>query len=285
MPTSKQRIEEQVDAMQLAEESFALYFDKLDTRLYRFFQKEIDSYPQSNGRLTPDYDYTDSLAKFDDLVLAFLINEDVLNYVNSGIKDFDTLRKNNIKLHNELNGLGLSKSQSDYVLNLQGQVILNNLTQESAIRTWFINPFKAALSVSVETGASVSTVKRFLDAWYKKEKQSGILSGVNSIPNFNQYAGQLARDAVFKTNNAINDSVREVFGAEKFRYVGGLVRDTRQFCRYLVKLDRLIEYSEVPEIAKRYPKGLMRPFTIDTFSHNCGGYNCRHQQFPIISSK
>lgn len=283
MPTDLQRIKAQAEAMQEAEFDFAQYFEQFDKKAYSFFQKELAKYPQENGRLNSDYDYTDSFARLDAYMLSFLINEDVLNYVNGGIKDFDNLRKENINLHNEINGLGLSKNQSDYVLNLQSQVIQYNLTTESAIRSWFINPFKAALSTAVETGASVSTMERFLQAWYKKEKQSGILSGVNSIPNFSQYAGQLARDAVFKTNNAVNDSVRAVFGAEKFRYVGSLVRDSRPFCRHLIKLDRLIAYEEVPKIASQYPQGLMKPFTIDTFSHNCGGYNCRHQQFPIIS--
>ena len=283
MPSKQESIDLQAERMDLSTDDFSKYFQKFDRDIYHFWLRELENYPKSDGRLASDYDYTDSFSTFDKLVLGLLVNSDVVKYVNSGIRDFDALRKDNIALHNELNGLGLSKNNSDYVLDLQGQIILNDLTTESALRTWFINPFKASLSTALETGASVATVRKFLDAWYKKESQSGILSGGRSIPQFEQYANQLARDAVFKTNNAMNNSVREVFGAEKFRYGGTLMKDSRGFCVYLKKLNRLIEYAEVPQAAKNYPQGLMKPFTIDTFSHNCGGYNCRHQQFPIVT--
>ena len=280
MANTLDRIEAQAESMQKSVDKFSRYFDSYDKRLAKWIENELKQYKQSNGRLQSDYDYTDSLRRLDQFVMYALINENVVSFINSGIKDFDKLRVANVNLHNELNGAGLTRNFHDYTLNAQSSVILDNFTQESAIRTWFVNPFKAALVTAVETGASVDTVKRFLKAWETQGVQSGIISGVNSIPNFSQYSGQLARDAVFKTNNAMNNSVRETLGLTSFRYVGGLMKDTRPFCRHLVQLNRVIEFSEVPKLGATYPQGLIKPFTIDTFCINAGGYNCLHQVFP-----
>jgi len=281
MANTEDRIDALTRKMDKIVDTYSRYFIQYDRKLAKFIESELKGYKQSDGRLDNDFDYTDSLRRLDEFTINLIVNKDVLAYINSGIKDFDTLRKANIQLHNEINGAGLTRNFHDYTLNLQSQQILDDFTSESAIRSWFINPFKAALATAVETCAGVETVKRFLKAWEEQGKQSGILSGVNSIPNFSQYSGQLARDAVFKTANAISGSVREVLGLEYFIYSGNTSKDSREFCKHVVGLNRKVKFEEVPKLGSTYPNGLIKPFTIDTFTRNAGGYNCVHLVFPV----
>jgi hypothetical protein len=117
-------------------------------------------------------------------------------------------------------------------------------------------------------------------------------------PNLKKYATQLARDSAFAVNRNVNNIVKDKYALEAVAYVGGVRKDSRPICEYLVSLKRPILLTEIgalfagdiPSEAMKFAekptkKGFLQgtvPGTNgDNFCQRCGGFNCLHSSLPV----
>ena len=102
------------------------------------------------------------------------------------------------------------------------------------------------------------------------------------------YIGQVARDAVYSYNGAINQTIADGYGLTKYAYLGGVVADSRPFCTkyHGTEIDKkdlsniLTAYLSSPNLSA----GMFAVSPTDyenNFLTYRGGWNCRHIAIPI----
>lgn len=97
--------------------------------------------------------------------------------------------------------------------------------------------------------------------------------------NLRRYATQMAQDSLMQFNASINTRIGIESGATKWKYFGGLIRDSRPFCRKHAGKTYTLE--EIQEIWEGDWKGKAPgdPFIVR------GGYNCRHHWRPVFDDE
>jgi hypothetical protein len=76
----------------------------------------------------------------------------------------------------------------------------------------------------------------------------------------------------------INDVAQEL-GLEWYRYIGGVIRTTRDFCEE--RDGGYYHKSEIEEWAGEDWDGKIEGTDADNIFTYCGGYNCRHDLIPV----
>lgn len=142
-------------------------------------------------------------------------------------------------------------------------------------------PAKFMLMQHVTNGSTIKQMQSTLRNWDKGQLQAGELASSQHAPRLQAYATQIARDTVFTYQGTTQKVISNAFGLKKFIYVGGLVKDSRPFCKHLVSLRRKIDIEEIPELVIAYPQGLKPDTTKDNFFEYRGGFNCIHTAMAI----
>lgn len=148
------------------------------------------------------------------------------------------------------------------------------------------------LLTAVTTGAKFSDLQGQLYEYLADtEKSEGALTRYAktwSVTALSQYTGQ------------INKLATDDLGFEWFEYVGSNIETTREFCQHVTR-KRYIHKSELADLLKghivdylhgeehdcaiyektKLPLGMIEGTTEENLQVNCGGWNCRHQLFPI----
>ncbi len=139
------------------------------------------------------------------------------------------------------------------------------------------------IKVAVEKAVKIKT----RDIFTKLVK--GGLSRLELIEEMSQIAGQSfgMASTVIDTGLAIvgreriNDVAQDL-GLEWYRYIGGVIRTSRDFC---VERDGgYYHKSEVEEWADEDWDGKIPETDASTIFSYCGGYNCRHDLIPVHES-
>ncbi len=78
----------------------------------------------------------------------------------------------------------------------------------------------------------------------------------------------------------INDVAKDL-GLEWYRYIGGVIRTSREFCTE--RDGGYYHKSEVEEWADEEWEGKIDGTTSENIFSYCGGYNCRHELIPVTA--
>lgn len=103
------------------------------------------------------------------------------------------------------------------------------------------------------------------------------------------YSKQIVSDTLHTTSRNYNSIMTEKLGMEWFQYVGATVKDSRPWCKALVK-KRWIHESELGSICRGVidgtqvsRQGLMPDTNKSNVISRCGGWNCSHSMVPVPS--
>lgn len=145
----------------------------------------------------------------------------------------------------------------------------------------YIQPAKFLIMQMASTGITIKDAESALRNWNDGELVSGKLTSGRQVHRLHAYTTQIARDSIFGYNGVIQDIIAKEYTLTHFVYVGGVIEDSRPFCKHLVGLNRKIDLKEVPPLVEKYPQGLVPDTTKKNFYQVRGGYNCRHQAMPV----
>ena len=108
------------------------------------------------------------------------------------------------------------------------------------------------------------------------EKLHTIYAADKTGNNMRRYASQMAQDSLMQFDASINVNAGIQAGAEKWKYYGDVIRDSRPFCREHAGNEYTTD--EIAEIWSGDWKGKASgdPFIVR------GGYNCRHHFRPVF---
>lgn len=167
------------------------------------------------------------------------------------------------------------------------ETTINSLS-EAGIGVNIADPIRDVLSANISSGGSYAALT--------KQLRESLLSGPDSEGLLLRYTKQITIDSIQQFNAEYMQSLSTDLGMEWFQYVGSNIVTTRDFCTHLTK-KRWIHICEIPEIlggvidgvdiplnSKGLPYGMIKGTNLNNFKIYRGGYNCRHQYYPVIEA-
>lgn len=263
------------DEMDASTDKVVASAELAQTRIYNALRQRIFDFEISDGRFIANQDYSSRFA---------LIQREMMRIINSLYKPsiteylntYTTVDETNAFLHAEYNKIEIDKpiltgaratiyKQAEYYLLKDG------------LASDFVTPASYVLLQAVQRGLTIKQTESLLRNWNDGQMKAGSnISSARPSPRLQAYAGQIAVDSIYQYNGAIQERIAEQYGLTRFIYVGGLVKDSRELCIHLVKQRRKISLDEIPELIKKYPKGVIPNTTKDNFPVRRGGFRCNH---------
>ena len=152
-----------------------------------------------------------------------------------------------------------------------------------ALDSAFYDPVVSTINNAVSTNAGFTETVEAL--------QITITGSPTVDGRLSRYVKQIASDSFALSDRVYNNQVSEELNLEFYRYVGGLIEDTRDFCK--VRNGKYFHKKEVESWAlgggsdagNPYPNGQWQGQYQGTNSASifnlCGGYNCKHTLMPV----
>ena len=253
----------------------------IEPRFTEFVFDWIRKFDISSGNIGQTARNQERLSGFKRAVERFLIESGYNSMVDKFVVNFDDLTKNQETVQKELNNIELAKSflnpyKTWAIKNTVAEMEGQNLSQK------LILPIENKLFLAVNQGGSLRDVLTSLEEQLNSNSQrSGLMTRLIT---------QAGRDALGQYNGVVNEAVRKKYKMDGIFYVGSLVKDSRPQCqRWTTEIvtngqEGLIPFEDLQsEINWAYNngKGMIPGTTPETFQRYRGGYNCRHDAYPV----
>jgi len=163
-----------------------------------------------------------------------------------------------------------------FIKDLQRQTIasVENMLLDSGLESQVKQPLLNILNQNVNTGGSYSgMVQQVKDYVVGTDDADGKLL---------RYSKQITQDALNNYSRAYQNAVGNSLGLVFYQYVGGLMKDSREFCRD--RVNGYFHYLEIESWAKLEWKGKNPLTTKSSIFVVLAGFNCIHQVLPVSSS-
>lgn len=188
-------------------------------------------------------------------------------------KTFKEIKKINVDYFEKNYGKVTRIDFADAILDLQRKRAVEALIETSPQR--FVNDIKPILDNAVGTGES----------WRETVKKIKVLAEGNEDVDGRilKYAKQITTDAYNTADALYTLEISSSLDIEFYRYVGGTVKDTREFCKQ--RNGKYFHREEVKEWGRLKDWGGRNPNTNEnTIFVLRGGYNCRHTLVPVSNA-
>lgn len=255
---------------------------KAQKRIYDAIIEQINLFETQDGRFVTTQNYAARLAVITKKINAIL-GDVYAPSVREYLAEYTTIEETNRLLHRSYNEIVLDKEfwkpirksiyqQAEYYL-------IDGLADA------YVQPAKYLLMQAVSTGMSLKDAERMMTNWDKGLYSTGQQLATNRpTPRLQTYATQLSRDALFSYQGSAQELIRDKYNLTSFIYTGGLVSDSRTFCKNLVGLRRKITLEEIPDQIEKaakqdghtWPDGMIPETNKKNFLIRRGGYSCRH---------
>lgn len=153
---------------------------------------------------------------------------------------------------------------------------VTDLFDKDAIGQVLINPLKTMLSTQVDLGASFGDTVKTLRNFIEGNPQADLEGKLS------RYVKQNARDAFAQTDALYSQIVTKDLGFEWYRYAGGVIRDSREFCIH--RAGGFFHEDEVRGWALLDWQGKNPNTNADNIFTLRGGFNCNHLLSPVLES-
>lgn len=241
----------------------------------------------SNGQILPSVENLKLISKIKGALTKAVVNKDYKAGVSDLIKSFDTIQAEQLNYLNSISNKAPELQKYKLVKEMAIDNTVSQLT-ESGIDANVTSKLKDMLTRAVTTNANYSDllgeVREFLT---DTDKSAGALS---------KYAKTYTNTALSQYVGQNNQLITEGSGAEWFRYVGSDIKTTREWCDKMTDKE-WVHISEFPEILKghidghkceiydktKLPKGMIEGTTVANLAVNCGGWNCKHSMYPVMT--
>lgn len=252
--------------------------EKAQRQIYEALLFEVNKFEINDGRFVVGQNYSARLA-----IITKKINEILGNIYRPSIREYlgrySTVDDITLSLHKSYNELLIDKQKltpARRIVYDQAEYFLTDGLADA-----YIQPAKFLLMQAVSTGITIKDAESLLKNWNDGNAVSGKLTSGRQVHRLQAYTTQVARDSIFQYSGTMQNIIAKEYDLKKFVYVGGVVQDSRPFCKHLSGLRRKIDIDEVPPLVEKYPDGLYPNTTKKNFMQVRGGYNCRHTAMAV----
>ena len=243
----------------------------IEKTIISVLQKYIGNFDTQAGSLKATRYSQELINKIEAEIFKTLKKSGYLKAVSEYLQVFPVLEKQSARMVEAVAKIPISKLP---LTKFQKWAVSNTLDQltNQGLGKAFIQPIKEILSRGLILGSSLTDVQREL-----QQRVGGALQ---------RQVRQVAIDATQQYQGLIHQAVGKKFEMNAFRYIGGLVKDSRPQCvRWVNDFGGILTLEDLEtEIAWAYANGAgMIPGTNpDNFSVYRGGYGCRHEAIPFF---
>lgn len=247
--------------------------------IYAMLNDEILKFEISQGQYVVGQDLRKRLAIIEGKINSILGGKDYTIPMREFLTDFTTIQDKTIDLFKSVNDLELDLKELRPAKQIIYEQARDALTK--AVAPEYVEPLKKLIAQNVMQGRSLTDTVKQLERWNEGELSSGRLANGTPTPNLQKYAVQMARDSAYSVSRTTNNIFKDKFGLTKFVFAGGLVKDSRPLCKYMVSQNREFTFEEMPPLFAQMPEGLYPQTQISTYTNTCNGYGCRHIIYPV----
>lgn len=251
----------------------------LQERIYNLLLSRIQQFDMEDGKFVANQDYRMRILDIERRIDEILGQKNYQESITSFLNTFEEIEDRNILLQRDFNELKVAKSTLTPARKLLYEQAKDAMLP--ALSNVYVQPVKMVLLQQITTGATLSETQTLLRNWNTGELNSGRLANGVKAPALDKYNTQIARDSSFGVHRNINNIIKDKYELESLIYVGGVVKDSRPFCKHLVSLKRPIKLTEIPPLVQRYPEGLYPNTTKRNFMQVCGGFSCLHTAMAV----
>lgn len=157
---------------------------------------------------------------------------------------------------------------SQFVKALQKDAIgtIETLLANDGLEAQLKQPLRQILSQNINSGATYSDML--------KQVRQFIIGNADREGHLLRYSKQISMDALFNYSRALQESIATKSGLQFAIYSGGVIRDSRDFCRQ--RTGNFYHKKEIESWAKLEWAGKRAGTTASTIFIYAGGYNCSH---------
>lgn len=165
---------------------------------------------------------------------------------------------------------------SQYVKALQKDAIgtIETLLANDGLEAQLKQPLRQILSQNINSGATYADML--------KQVRQFIIGNADREGQLLRYSKQISTDALFNYSRALQESIATKSGLQFAVYSGGIIRDSRDFCRE--RTGNYYHKKEVEQWARLDWTGKRAGTTSSTIFIYAGGYNCSHSIIYVSES-
>ncbi len=158
---------------------------------------------------------------------------------------------------------------AQYLNSLQKQTItqLESLLANEGLESQIKGPILNILNQNINTGAAYSDLQ--------KQIREFALGDGEREGKLKRYANQITHDALYNFSRALQEAVSANAGLQFIEYLGGLMKDSREFC--IERAGKYYHKREVELWANEDWQGKRPDTTESTIFIYAGGFFCKHQ--------
>jgi hypothetical protein len=264
-------------AMLSAEEAFVGDIRGIEAQLLKEIYKLLDVVDVKGGKLQNSKETIAFLNSIEKRIDEALKKSGYTSSVKNYLKNFDTIRQNNIDISSALNKVDISYASLNDVTRLEIENTIDKLLVSGISRDFKI-PIRESLYRNVVLGATIQETRETIKDY--------IISNDGKDSKLLRYATQVSRDSINQYDGAIQTVIKNQLDLKDFIYSGSIIKDSRCQCRYWVNKIKLPAEELADEIEKALDgrslggcacSGMIPGTNLGNFAVNRGGYSCRHR--------
>lgn len=264
----KSIIEKKVTNLESIPDKFIDVVDKQNEGLFKEVLKLLDSLEVEDGVILTTEKNIAIATQVADLLKKTLFESDYLE----GLKEFVGSFADQADLIDEVFSLQFEFSEKSIYKSLleQSQRSTLEFLDDDAIGKAVFEPLQKNILTNIYSGGKysdmVSSIKDF------------ILGNDELDPKLTSYVKRYARDSMAIFDNAYTQLLAQDIDIELWEYIGGRLKDSREFC--LERVDRVYTKEEIESWASEDWQGKNPATDAATIFAYRGGYNCIHSFIP-----
>lgn len=194
------------------------------------------------------------------------------------LTSFDKITENNEAIHAALNKIEFTDT------------LINNIAKSKELA---VNAVSASLSSSNVNANAIAPIRRILlesvELGFGTQRATRLLRerivGMESEGAIGRYVNQIATDALYEYDRIVNQTIAIEYDMNAYRFVGGLVRDSREQCRrwHKKKILKIEDFEEEIKWAYKNGSGMKPNTNKNNFPIKIGGFNCKHRFIPVFA--
>lgn len=162
---------------------------------------------------------------------------------------------------------------AQYLKSLQKSTVsqLEGYLANEGLEAVMKRPIVEIMNQNLNTGASYSDLL--------KQIREFIQGSDRLEPTLARYAKQITTDTLFNYNRALQEAVSQNYGLKFYRYSGGIIDDSRDFCT--ARAGRFFHKKEIEGWANLNWAGRRRGTNSSNIFIYAGGYGCLHKPIAV----
>lgn len=265
-------IQDKLNRLDSIPKDFVNKVNKEQKAIYELVLKKLDLLERKNGIITITQANLKIANEISNELVKVLSTGDYKTFVRDFIKEFDQQAVINDKIIKQTINDTFIKDKAELILAQYKKIATENLIQSSVLTSVLADPIKKEIEKAILNGSSIADLtENIRDITIGNPEQLGRLD---------RYANQIAYDAIATTDRAYTKTISEDNGIEFYRYAGGLVSESRDFC---IKRDnKQYHINEIRDWGNiQNWEGRIKGTNTSNIFTNLGGWRCSHSLVPI----